>query len=577
MNEEAVKKLTKQGCMVGKEAAELLTVEDVERIKELEATPMYVSGDMISSIRQRMSQKVVVGSSGNQVSEKVETTAEGVETSKTVSTGVEKEETEEVSEDKTEGSEGIEVEEPEGVEESSDITEEVEGEANADVEDSTGNQSSAEVVEDEDVYDRKSNKFSADKTVRMRDDRRRDEIDTKVEVMDDYDVSRSEKDVPEFLQYYNDRYDKMKKLLMRRSELRSATSIERLKRRSEGDEAAAIGMVKDKYSTNSGKYIVNIEDKTGTFKALVGEREGDAIVPDEMIGVHGNMGEDIIFANSVIRPDLPIPDGVKTTKDEVKAAYISDLHMGSEDTLHDRLGRFADWLGTEAASEIGYLVIPGDAVEGVGVYPGQEEELEVTDIYKQYEMFEDWIEKIPEDIQVIICPGNHDIVRLAEPQPRLSEKVLPRASDFNNVHLVNNPQMVRLHGIRSKGIKNLMYHGHSFDEQIDQIKELRENAYEEPYRVMVDLLKRRHLAPTYGSNLLSPEGEDHLVIDEKPDIMVSGHLHSHSNFSYKGVNVVNASTFQAQTDFQKRVGHEPDPGKVTIINYKNRNTEVKQF
>jgi DNA polymerase II small subunit len=94
---------------------------------------------------------------------------------------------------------------------------------------------------------------------------------------------------------------------------------------------------------------------------------------------------------------------------------------------------------------------------------------------------------------------------------------------------------------------------------------------------MVDLLKRRHLAPTYGSNLLSPESEDHLVIEEKPDVFVSGHLHSHSNYSYKGVNVINSSTFQAQTDFQKRVGHEPDPGKVTLVNFKNRNTEVKQF
>ncbi len=542
MNEEAVKQLTKQGCMVGKEAAEVLTEEDVERITGLEATPMIVSGDMITSLRERMSQKVVVGSQGGTVKEEIETEVEG-----------------EASVDRVEKSQNSESKETVQQPQEKD-------EDNLDDADEVDN-----------VFDRKSAHFSNDKTVVLRDDGTRDQVETKVEVMDDYDVSRDEKDVPEFLQYYNDRYDKMKKMLMRRSELRSATSVERLERRSEGDEAAVVGMVKEKYSTNSGKYIVTLEDKTGTFKALVDEREGDKIVPDEMIGVNGSMGGDIIYANSVIRPDLPIPDGVETTKDEIKAAYISDLHIGSEDTLHDRLDRFADWLGTEAASNIGYLVMPGDVVEGVGVYPGQEDELEIKDIYKQYEKFEKWIEKVPEDIQIIIGPGNHDIVRLAEPQPKLTENVLSRATDFNNVHLVNNPQMVRLHGIRSKGIKNLMYHGHSFDEQIDAIKELRENAYEEPYRVMVDLLKRRHLAPTYGSNLLSPEGEDHLVIDEKPDVFVSGHLHSHSNYSYKGVNVINASTFQAQTDFQKRVGHEPDPGKVTVVNYKNRNTEVKQF
>ena len=558
MNEEAVKQLTKKGCMVGKEAAEIITEEDLERIEELPAAPMYISDEMIGQIRERMSQKVVVGSQGGQVTEEIETEVQTASGSQVQKQKQEKQSTEE-SEESVQESETADIDE------------------SAVNNDRSEDEKRGEDSVDDEIYSNRSTHFRSDKTVKLRDDRRRDELDTKVEIMDDYEVQNSEKDVPEFLGYYNDRYKKMKKLLMRRSELRSATSIKRLERRSEGDEAAAIGLVKDKYSTNSGKYIVSIEDKTGTFKVLVDERDGQRIVQDEMIGVSGSMGGDIVYANSVIRPDLPIPDGVTKTKDNVEAAYISDLHIGSEDTLHDRLDRFAKWLGTSEASNIGYLVMPGDVVEGVGVYPNQEEELEVNSIYKQYEMFEDWVEKVPEDIQVLIGPGNHDITRLAEPQPKITEKALPRVSDFNNVHLVRNPQTVRLHGIRSKGITNLMYHGYSFDEHIDKIKSLRENAYEEPYRVMVDLLKRRHLAPSYGSNLLSPEAEDHLVIEEKPDIFVSGHLHSHSLYSYKGVNLIAASTFQAQTDFQKRVGHEPDPGKVTIVNYKNRNTEVKQF
>ena len=558
MNEEAVKQLTKKGCMVGKEAAEIITEEDLERIEELPAAPMYISDEMIGQIRERMSQKVVVGSQGGQVTEEIETEVQTASGSQVQKQKQEKQSTEE-SEETVQESETVDIDE------------------SAVNNDRSEDEKSEEDSVDDEIYSNRSTHFRSDKTVKLRDDRRRDELDTKVEIMDDYEVQNSEKDVPEFLGYYNDRYKKMKKLLMRRSELRSATSIKRLERRSEGDEAAAIGLVKDKYSTNSGKYIVSIEDKTGTFKVLVDERDGQRIVQDEMIGVSGSMGGDIVYANSVIRPDLPIPDGVTKTKDNVEAAYISDLHIGSEDTLHDRLDRFAKWLGTSEASNIGYLVMPGDVVEGVGVYPNQEEELEINSIYKQYEMFEDWVEKVPEDIQVLIGPGNHDITRLAEPQPKITEKALPRVSDFNNVHLVRNPQTVRLHGIRSKGITNLMYHGYSFDEHIDKIKSLRENAYEEPYRVMVDLLKRRHLAPSYGSNLLSPEAEDHLVIEENPDIFVSGHLHSHSLYSYKGVNLIAASTFQAQTDFQKRVGHEPDPGKVTIVNYKNRNTEVKQF
>lgn len=410
----------------------------------------------------------------------------------------------------------------------------------------------------------------------MRDTGRRSKR-TKVEVVDEADISREEKDVPEFLNNYNDRYDRVKKILMRRMELKSAVTIQRLERRDQGEEATTIGMVRNKYSTSNGKYIVELEDRTGTFKALLEGRDGERVVPDEVIGVSGSLGSDIIYADSVVRPDLPIPQGVKTTDTRVEAAYISDLHFGSVDTLEDRLDKFAEWLSSDEASDIGYLVIAGDAVEGVGVYPDQDDELKVSDIYRQYEMFEDWVEKIPEDIEVVIGPGNHDIVRLAEPQPAIPEKVLPRVSDFDNVHLVQNPQMVRLHGIESEGILNLMYHGFSFDDHVDQIQELREKAYQEPHHVMVDLLKRRHLGPTFGSNLLAPEDKDYMVIERKPDVFVAGHFHSHSNESYKGVNVICSSTFQAQTDFQKRVGHEPDPGKVTIIDYKTRKTRVEQF
>ena len=273
MNEEAVKQLTKKGCMVGKEAAEIITDEDLERIEELPATPMYISDDMIGQIRERMSQKVVVSSQGGQVSEEIETDVETTEqVEKTASSSAsetqqEKQVEEEPVED--ENSDNQDNQEPVQIDESA---------VNNDRE-------PEEEKEEQDIYSRKSSHFSSDKTVRLRDDRRRDELDTKVEVLDDYEIEKCDKDVPEFLGYYNDRYEKMKKLLMRRSELRSATSIKRLERRSEGDEAAVIGLVESKYSTNSGKYIVNLEDKTGSFKALVGEREGRKIVEDEMIGV----------------------------------------------------------------------------------------------------------------------------------------------------------------------------------------------------------------------------------------------------------------------------------------------------
>ncbi len=488
MNKHVVKELTKEGCMVDESVADNISENDVQKIKEMDSTPMYLTEEMLASLRDS-------GSSDD--------------------------------------------------EESEDSGKETESQE------------------------------SGSENVKLLDTGGRRELDTKVEVLDDREIKKEEKDVPEFLATFNDRYDQLQEILSKRVELQSAVSIKRLSRKDKGEDVSAIGLVRDKYSTSTGKYIVEIEDKTEKFKVLVDPDPGRKIVPDEMIGVSGSLGGDIIYADEVIHPDLPIPDGVQTTKQEVKAAYISDWHLGSKDTNMKRVEKFVEWV--QQQEQLGYIVIGGDVVEGVGVYPGQEEEILHNDVYRQYQEFEKILQRIPGDIQVILSPGNHDKVRLAEPQPAISEEVFEEASDFNNLHLIQNPQTVRLHGIRSSGLKHLIYHGMSFDEQIDQVKELRENAYEEPHRVMIDLLKRRHLAPTFGSNLIAPQQEDPLVIREKPDVMVSGHLHSHANESYKGVNIINSSTFQEQTDFQKRVGHDPQPGYVTVMNFKNRNTEVKRF
>ncbi len=402
---------------------------------------------------------------------------------------------------------------------------------------------------------------------------------TKVEVEKSFEGNMEEKDVEEFVQYYHDRYERMKELLTQRMELSNAVSIGRLDDRGEREDVSIIGMVRDMYKTsNSGKWIVYLEDPSGSTKVLVDEDEGEWIVEDEVLGVSGQTGDDIVFADSVIRPDIPLSRDVRTTDEEVYAAFISDIHYGSIDTLDERMDTFAEWLrsGAEEADKVNYLFVNGDIAEGVGNYPGQKDELVVTDIYKQYERFEAFIEKVPDDIAVIVVPGNHDFVRLAEPQPPFSEETLPSLVEKDNVYLLSNPATVKIHGFDTEGIRVLLYHGYSFDNHVDAIPDLREKGYEEPHHAMVDYLKRRHLAPTYGSNLLSPEERDYMVIDEVPDIFVMGHTHAFDVENYKTVNLISSGTMQSQTDFQKRMGHKPDPGKIALINIKTRDTIVKE-
>ena len=52
-----------------------------------------------------------------------------------------------------------------------------------------------------------------------------------------------------------------------------------------------------------------------------------------------------------------------------KAVLISDVHVGSDTFLETCWNKFADWLSD---SDHSYLLIAGDLVDGIGIYPGQE-------------------------------------------------------------------------------------------------------------------------------------------------------------------------------------------------------------
>jgi DNA polymerase II small subunit len=207
------------------------------------------------------------------------------------------------------------------------------------------------------------------------------------------------------------------------------------------------------------------------------------------------------------------------------------------------------------AERVKYVIIAGDIVDGVGVYPGQDRELEIIDINGQYEEAAMQIAKMPDRVRIIISPGNHDAVRQAEPQPALPKEF---ASLFpKNVMHVGNPSMLDV-----EGVKLLIYHGRSIDDLVMKIPRLE---YERPHQAMIEMLRRRHLAPLYGNRtLIAPEREDYLVVDDIPDILHCGHVHTYGTAYYRGIFLVNSSCWQSQTEFQKKVNLNPIPGNVTV-------------
>ena len=92
------------------------------------------------------------------------------------------------------------------------------------------------------------------------------------------------------------------------------------------------------------------------------------------------------------------------------------------------------------------------------------------------------------------------------------------------------------------------------------------------------LLQKRHLAPTHGSTVYVPDTqEDPLVIDKVPDLFVCGDMHRSDISQYNNVITINCSCWQSKTDFQEKVGNDPDSAKVPLFNLMNREIKILNF
>ncbi|WP_049924216.1 DNA-directed DNA polymerase II small subunit [Halopiger djelfimassiliensis] len=379
----------------------------------------------------------------------------------------------------------------------------------------------------------------------------------------------------DFVSVFRDRLERLGSKLRGRVNHRPATSIESMPG---GSEVAMVGLVNDVRSTASGHWLIELEDATGTFPWLVmKDREYvelvDELLCDEVLAMEGTLSDDsgIAFVDSMYFPDVPRTHEPSTADRHVQAALISDVHVGSEEFMEDAWNRFADWLHTEEAQHVEYLLIGGDMVEGVGVYPDQDEELDIIDIYDQYRAFNEHLKRVPGDLEIVMIPGNHDAVRLAEPQPGFDEE-LRGIMSAHDPRIVSNPSTVTI-----EGVSVLMYHGVSLDEVIAELPEEKAN-YDEPHKAMYQLLKKRHVAPQFGGHTrLAPEEKDYLVIDEVPDIFHTGHVHKLGFGKYHSVLAINSGCWQAQTDFQKSVNIDPDAGYAPIVDLDTLDVTVQKF
>jgi len=375
----------------------------------------------------------------------------------------------------------------------------------------------------------------------------------------------------DYLPYFRDRYSRLGGMIRSRC---AAVPIEGLIRSSRyrQEECTIIGMVSEIKTTTNGHRIAELEDSSATMPVLFRKdrpvfADAERLIPDEVIGAKGKLSNDgrLFFAEQLLRPDIRIDNTPYRSGQPGKAVFISDVHVGSNTFLEECWNRFADWLSDSDAS---YLLVAGDLVDGIGVYPGQEHELAIKNIYEQYDRFGEMLSDLPSRIRIIISPGNHDVVRGAEPQPVIPDQFTKKFPA--NCMQVENPALVNLQGVRV-----LMYHGRSIDDMIGLIPGA---SYEQSGLMMQEMLQRRHLAPAYGRKTPIAAGKtDRLIIDPLPEILHTGHIHIRGLTTYRGVLGINAGTWQSQTSFQKQMNVNPTPAQAVVVDLQTLAPETFTF
>lgn len=390
--------------------------------------------------------------------------------------------------------------------------------------------------------------------------------------------------IEEYLQYFQDRFKRIERLLRQRIDVKAATPILEALKSPTKTKLKIICMITEKRESKQN-IILTVEDLQARATILVPRnaseelhKKAQLLLPDQVVCLAVVKTRSPLFlAEDIILPEVG-QNPQRRAPEPIYAVLTSDMHVGSTKFQREAFNRFILWLSgkygngrmKEIASHVKYLLIAGDIVDGIGIYPNQVKELIIKDVHKQYKLAAKLIEQTPDYVEVIISPGNHDAPRKALPQPAISGEFLKTLQESKRVHSLGNPCLISLHNVEI-----LIYHGRSLDDIIATAPGL---DHEHPEKAMKLLLQSRHLAPLYGGKtMLSPENRDFLVIERVPDIFHAGHVHVLGYCNHRGVLIVNSGGWQEQTEYMQKLGLNPTPGKVPVVNLQTLETIVLSF
>jgi DNA polymerase II small subunit len=379
----------------------------------------------------------------------------------------------------------------------------------------------------------------------------------------------------EYHSLFVSRYKKLKPRILNRMKIKTSDFLATLNLEKK-DTYNVIGLLYSK-RIQKNRIWIDIEDETGIRRVLVSRRDSETnyqlikeIPLDSVIGLKVALTKsDLLIAKEIY---LPIVESNNTTiNDEVYVVLTSDIHIGSEKFLEEEFINFLDIINghvdnielRDIIPKVKYLAIAGDIVHGIGVFPEQEKELIITAVSEQYKEAYRLLSKLPNDIKIIIIPGNHDASRKALPQPPIDKDLAEELYRDDRFIMLGNPVNISLHNVNI-----YIYHGDFLQDTFTLIPGITPETLDKAMRI---LLQVRHAAPTFGATTkIGPEPIDKLVLPEKMDIFHTGHIHRISVGNYNNILMINSGTWQKQTKYQKANGYIPTPGIIPIVNLRNK-------
>ena len=396
-----------------------------------------------------------------------------------------------------------------------------------------------------------------------------------------------------FRQLFIDRYQQLSTILAKNLPTNETIMSHYLQETDalEKREGVLIGMIHDTQVLHTNRFVIQLEDPVSgrPIKCVIVQDSASFpdyrnVLRDSIIGVSGILPKKFqhgkitaFWGKDIYRPSFKDHIAILNGKQNSKVLCLADIHYGSEKFSKNLLSRLIAFLNEEIVSpeiplsprEINVIIIAGDLVEGTS----QNSENQLTDSYEaQYRQLAEILAKIPSRIKIITIPGEHDASQLAIPQPAIDKKIGKSMYTLSNVQNHGNPLRLTINGM-----KFLVFHGQGSDNIFQNLFKIKE---QNPVIGVSQLLEYRHLSPEYGSFIsIAPYPKDYLVINEIPDVLITGHLHIASFGIYKGVRIVSCGSLKhpgsthSKTKIESSVGVFPvidtTTGEVTLFDLKS--------